>query len=381
VVGAGLVGTSIAFQLARRGDCSVLLVDRGSVGGGDSSRCFGMVRRHYSNDVTVRLAVRGIELIRTWPDAVGTGDSGYVPTGYLMTATPDREAALRANVERLRGLGVDTQVVEVDELTELEPLLSHDGIAVAAYERDGGFADAQRMTLSWFAAAVRAGARAHLGARVARILVNRGRVTGVDTDAGRIDTNTVVDAAGAWGAELAATAGVTAPISLRRVQVAEVAQRPDGPQLRVTFSDMASNLVMRPDRAGRALAVAYQPEQLVAKRDDCDPTLDRGYEASLRGALAKRVPAYRDATLAGGFAGAYDYTPDWNPILGWSPVAGLYLALGWSGHGFKLAPSVGEVVADELTGKRPTVDVSELGLERFERGFLLRLAYGPGARA
>ena len=95
-----------------------------------------------------------------------------------------------------------------------------------------------------------------------------------------------------------------------------------------------------------------------------------------------RVPAYAGAEWLGGFAGAYDYTPDWNPILGWAPgLEGLYFALGWSGHGFKLAPSVGEVAAAHLAGEVPDIDVESLAPGRFEQGKLLTLAYGPGARA
>ena len=145
---------------------------------------------------------------------------------------------------------------------------------------------------------------------------------------------------------------------------------------------MATNLVFRPDRAGRALAVAYQEPELLESRDACDEHVDPAYERSIRAALAERLPSYATAEWVGGFAGTYDFTPDWNPLIGWAPgVEGLYLALGWSGHGFKLAPSVGEVAAAEVAGERPGIDVSELRPDRFQRGELLRLAYGPGARA
>ena len=159
-------------------------------------------------------------------------------------------------------------------------------------------------------------------------------------------------------------------------------QPADRPQARLTFSDMVSNLVLRPDRAGIALVVAYQAEQLLAGRDDCEREIDDVYESSVRSALRERMPSYVEAEWLGGFAGAYDYTPDWNPILGWAPgVEGLYLALGGSGHGFKLAPSIGEAAADAILGREPRIDVRALDAGRFERGELLRLAYGPSARA
>jgi len=382
VVGAGLFGTSIAFQLARRDAGSVALVERGEVGGGDSGVSFSMVRRHYSNEVVARLAMRGVDVIRNWSDEIGSGDSGYVQTGYLLTATPDRAEALRENVGRLRSWGLDTSVVEPDEISEIEPLLTLDGIALGALEPDGGFADTLRMSLSWFAGAVAQGVRPAVGRRVTKIIVEGGRVRGVETDSGRIESDVVVLATGAWGPELAATAGLALPITLRRLEVAFVRQPADRPQVRTTFSDMASNLVMRPDRAGIAWVVAYQPEVRYALRDDCPRSVDPGYEEGIRRGLRERVPSYAEAGWLGGFAGAYDYTPDWNPLVGWAPeVDGLYLALGWSGHGFKLAPSVGEVVADEVIGRVPEIDVAALAPDRFERGEALHNAYGPGARA
>jgi glycine/D-amino acid oxidase-like deaminating enzyme len=382
VVGAGLVGTSIAFQLARRRPGSVAVVERSSVGAGDSSLSFSLVRRHYSNPVTARLAMRGVDVIRNWSDEVSVGGSGYVGTGYLLTAAPDSLPALEDNTGRLQELGLDTRVVGVDEIAEIEPLLETAGIAGGAYEPDGGFADAVSMTLSWFAAAVQDGAEPVIGARAREIRVRGGRVEALETDRGTIRTRIVVLAAGAWGPVLAETAGVDLPISLSRVQVARLRQLPGRPQARVAFSDMASNLVFRPDRAAEALAVAYQPPQTLVSRDACSKDLDPAYNAHLRTALAERLPAYAGAELLGGFAGAFDVTPDWNPIVGWAEeVEGLYLALGWSGHGFKLAPAVGEVVAAEVLGETPAIDVSPLAPGRFRRGELLRLAYGPGARA
>lgn len=354
VVGAGLFGTSIAFQLARRGAGQIVLVERDVPGAGDSGLSFSMVRRHYSNEVTARLAMRGVDVIRRWGEEVGTADSGYVRTGYLLIADAARVEAVRENVERLREWGLATTFVSREEILALEPQLAPGGIAGGAYEPDGGFADAQKMTLAWFAAGARLGVRAQLGCRVRRLLVRDGAVDGVETDAGVIAAPVVVNAAGAWGPEMVRSIGLDLPVSLRRLQVAFVLQPADRPQARITFSSMVTNLVFRPDRAGLAGVVAYQPEEQLRSRDDCRRDLDQEYEKAIRAALRERLPAYADASWAGGFAGAYDYTPDWNPLLGWAPGAeGLYLALGWSGHGFKLAPAVGEVVADEIVGRRP----------------------------
>jgi glycine/D-amino acid oxidase-like deaminating enzyme len=329
VIGAGLFGTSIAFQLARAGAGRVTLLERDTVAGGDSGVSFSMVRRHYSNEAPARLAVRGVEVIKHWAEEVGTGESGYVGTGYLLTCDAERLPRLEQNVERLTAWGVETTLVRPDEIEELEPLLSLEGIAGAAYEPDGGFADATKMTLGWFAAGVRDGVRPLLGSTVLELVVEEGRVAGVETDRGFLSSRVVIDAAGAWGAELARTAGVEVPITLQRLQVARLRQLPGGPLVRRTFSDMVTNVVVRPDRATQALVAAYEPPHHLEARDDCRREADDGYEDVVRAALRTRVPSYADAAWIEGFAGAYDATPDWNPILGWAPgVEGLYLALG-----------------------------------------------------
>ncbi len=381
VVGAGLFGTSIAFQLARRG-LSVTLVERDVPCAGDSGLSFSMVRRHYSNESVARLAMRGVEVIQNWKDEVGVGSSGFVRTGYLLTADADRRPALEENVRRLVSWGLDTRVVEPDEIAEIEPLLALDGIAGGAYEADAGFADAHTMTLSWFAAGVREGVVPLLGCAADGIALAGDRVRGLETEHGLVEAGVVVNAAGGWGQALARTAGIELPVALRRLQVSVMRQSPERPHARVTLSDMLSNLVLRPDRGSQALVVAYQPPTEYEERDECPVELDADYEGFVRAALRERFPSYADAEWLGGWAGAYDYTPDWNPLLGWAPgIEGLYLALGWSGHGFKLPAAVGEVAAAQIAGDAPPIDVSELDPGRFERGKALRLAYGPGARA
>ena len=382
VVGAGLMGLATAHALCRDRQGRVAVFDRGLPGGGDSGRSFSMVRRHYSNDVTARLAMAGTDTIIDWAEQVGGGDSGYVGCGYLLTVPERLEAACRGNVERLQRLGLDTRFLSVDEITAVEPQLSLEGIAGAAYEPAGGFADAQKMCLGWFAAASANGLEHHLGTGVKAIRVDGGQVTGLETDQGFVPAGTVVLATGAWANDLLRPLDAGQPIELRRLQVAVGGRKPGASLPSAVCSDAVTNVVVRPDRGRTFCAVAYAGEDVLERADDCDHALSAGYETALRAGLGERYPGLSGFELLRGWAGPYDVTPDWNPIMGRCPgVDGLYLALGWSGHGFKLAPAVGEVVAAEVTGRTPPIDVSELRPQRFAEGRLLRLAYGPGARA
>ena len=382
VVGGGLFGTSIAYQLCRRGAGRVLLLERDALGSGDSGRTFGMVRRHYSNAVTALLAMRGSRTIMHWAEEVGIGDAGYVETGYLLPVPETLVEASRDNVARLAALGLETSFVAPAEIAQIEPLLALDGIAGAAYEPDGGFADAHKMILGWFAAGYTHGLEAKFGCGVSALIVERGRVRGVRTPEGDIGCDRVVLATGAWARELLVPVGVDVPIALKRIQVAVLRQPAGAPRPNVVCSDAVTNVVVRPDRGALFCAVTYFGDEPLDAADDCDHDASPGYEEAIRRALSERYPALAEAAWQRAWAGPYDYSPDWNPIVGEAPgVEGLHLALAWSGHGFKLSPAVGEVVAAEVVGDEPVIDVTALRPARFAEGELLRLAYGPGARA
>jgi glycine/D-amino acid oxidase-like deaminating enzyme len=382
IVGAGVVGLATAHALCRDDVGSVALFDRGLPGSGDSGRSFSMVRRHYSNAVTARLALAGARTIANWHDEVGVADAGFVRCGYLLTVPDGLVEACRGNVEMLRSLGLDTRSLAAEEIQDVEPELSLAGLAGAAFEPDGGFADAQKMCLGWFAASTHRGLRHHLGCAVEGIRVEAGRAVGLDTAEGFVPAGRIVLATGAWTNDLLRPLGAEQPIELRRLQVLIGRTAPGGPLPSAVCSDAVTNVVVRPDRGRQFCAVAYAGEDLLERADDCDHDLSTGYEDAVRRGLRERYPRLAGFELVRGFAGPYDITPDWNPIMGPCPgIEGLYLAVGWSGHGFKLAPAVGEVVAAEVTDRTPPIDVGDLRPARFAEGRLLPLAYGPGARA
>jgi sarcosine oxidase, subunit beta len=347
VIGAGLYGTSLACCLAREG-LSVALHERTLPGSGDTGRSFGMIRRHYSNEVTVRLAKRGCELLQADPA------SAFVRTGYMLTVGPAQRDACEANVALGAGIGVDTELLEPDAVAAVEPLISLDGIAAAAHEPDAGVVDAGKLALAWFAEAVRLGVEVHVG-------------NGTPPDA-----RVAAICAGGWSAELAPEV----PVTLRRIEISVHGEAP----VRATVSDAVTNVVTRPIAAGGAWVVAYGGDVQYERRDDCDGGADPAYEGFVRDALRERYPSIAGAPRIGGWAGAYDATPDWNPAIGFLDDE-RYVVMGMSGHGLKLAPAVAECAAAQIAGREPPIDIAPLRPQRFAEGDLLHLAYGPGARA
>src|SRR4051794_16378472 len=290
IVGAGIFGLATAHALCRDGEGSVALVDRAMPGSGDSGRSFSMVRRHYSNAVTARLAMAGSRTIMDWTDEVGVADAGYVRCGYLLTVPERLVEACRGNVALLQGLGLDTRFLEPHEIRAVEPELSLDGVAGAAYEPDGGFADAQKMCLAWYAAASARGLDGRLGCGVTAIVVEGGRVRGVATDEGFVPAGQVVLATGAWANDLLTPLGVGQPIELRRLQVAVLRQRPGGSLPSAVCSDAVSNVVVRPDRGRQFCAVAYAGEHPLERADDCDHGISPGYRDTVRREIGGRYP-------------------------------------------------------------------------------------------
>ncbi len=384
VVGAGIMGASIAFQLTRQSGRRVVVVDERPPVGGMSGRTFGQIRQHYSNALMVEMAIRGFEVLNNWETEVGVGDPGYVKLGYMLLVVEAQVEACRRNVDLGRQLGVDTRFASPDEIKALEPALVTDDLAGGAWEPNGGYIDVTRMVLSWLGAAQAAGATLHSGLRVEGIATADGKVLGVDTAEGRIEAPIVVCAAGAWSSDLLAPIGVDAPIERRRLDMAYLEQPPGRPTIRTCITDGNSNVVMRPDMGPYLLAVAY-PNEMPEVADPASPAPaedEARHRTRLDKALAERLPDFTDAKVVRTVSGAYDITPDFHPILGWAPgLDGLYLAAGFSGHGLKLSPAVGECVAAAVLESDSPFDIRPLRPSRFADGEPMYLAYGPSARA
>ncbi len=384
VIGAGIMGASIAYQLARSGKHRIVLVDEHAPVGGMSGRTFGQVRQHYSNEILIKLAIRGFEVLADWRREVGCGDSGYARLGYLLLVVKAQLEACKRNVALGQDLGVDTRFVGPDEIKRIEPLLVTDDLAGGAYEPNGGYIDVTRMILSWLCAAQAMGLTLITGSKVEAITTKSGKVTGVETASGRIEAPIVVAATNAWACDLLTPIGVEVPIKRMRLDMAILRQSLGKKQVRTCITDGNSNVVLRPDLGPYAWVVAYPPAmpEVIDPLGDAPANEVAAHKERMDKAFAARLPDYVGAEVVRSISGVYDVTPDYHPILGWAGgVEGLCLAVGFSGHGLKLAPAIGEVIAATVLGDDPAFDISPLRLSRFAEGEPMYLAYGPSARA
>jgi sarcosine oxidase subunit beta len=368
VVGAGVTGASTAFWLTGLGVRDVLVLERRHLAAGATGKSGALVRMHYTNETETRLALESLKVFRDFSAIVG-GECGFDPVGFVQLVGPEYEGALRRNVLRQQALGVETREVELEDVRRIVPGIELAGVGAAAYEPGSGFADPTATAYAFAEAARRRGATLETGCEALRIVVEGGRVTGVETTAGRVATRAVVLAPGAWAQPLLAALGLELPLTPHRIQVS-IFRWPVGFERRhPAVIDAARKAWWRPEGAcstliGVELGVAHaDPEKF-------DEGVDAPYVARCREALAARLPQFADAPMRGGWAGMIMMSADGRPIIDRVPsVDGLWVMLGDSGTSFKTAPAIGRCLAEWITGGAPvTVDLRPFRATRFAEG-------------
>lgn len=372
VIGGGIMGASIAWQLALRNTGRVLLIERNILAAGASGRTGALLRQHYTNLPEASLAARSLAVFRHWNETVG-GDCGFQQTGLIVTVPTHGD--FTANVDRMRrtvtllqSIGVAIDLVDVATLRDLEPGARFDDISHATFEPRSGYVDAIAATRSMAEAARRGGAELLEGVQVDAILSDQSRVTGVRTSLGDIATGRVVIANGPWAPPLAGTAGVELPISALRVQIAIFQTPATRPSPLRTYVDNVAGIFSRPWGPGRTMVgVGGGDQHDPIEPDRCEPRNDASFIEAAREAMTRRFPGFEAASYLHGHAGMYDMTPDAHPILGPAGPDGLFIAAGFSGAGFKKGPAVGEAMADVLLdGSSARFDLAPFRLARFD---------------
>jgi len=368
IIGAGVMGASIAFHLAERGVRPLVLEQR-QAASGSTGKSAAFIRMHYTNEAEARLAHFSFPYFREWEDRVGYR-CGFQRTGFLCLVGPADAGKLERNVAMLQRIGVQTEAVAPGALRGLQSGLSVDDLGAAAWEPQSGYADPVATTHALLRRARERGARLEEGERVEAIRLDEsGNARGVQTRTDRIDSPAVFSAAGCWSPGLLATAGVAVAIRPVRAQLAFFARPPAPPEL-LTFIDVAGGVYARPHGAELVLAGVGTGGQEAADPNRYREESDPDFVDQARGLLARRLPPMEHQPFVRGHAGLYDMSPDTRAILDQAPGAnGLFFAVGFSGTGFKIAPAVGAGLAEWLTEGRPrSVDFQPFRLGRFSEG-------------
>jgi sarcosine oxidase subunit beta len=369
VVGGGIVGLASAYYLAKRG-ASVVVCEKGSLGGGSTERSAGGIRTQFSTTVNVDLSLASLEVWDEFEETFGV-DIAHRRNGYLFLARkPETATRFEEDVTMQNDRGGDSRLLTPEEATAYCPGLRPDRFVAATYSPLDGFADPY-LALQGFADGAReAGVEIRTKTPVTGIRTDAGVVTGVETPDGSLDADYVVNAAGPWARRVAELAGLDVPVAPRRRQVAVVdPETPIEPDVPLTI-DLDTGLYFRPEREGTAIAGGHfsesDPDQ---DPDTYSETMELDWVAETMERAADAATYFGpDTRIRRGWAGLYAVTPDYHPIVEES-IPGFVQAIGFSGHGFQHAPATGQIVAElVLDGAASLVDIDKLGRERFENG-------------
>jgi len=375
ILGAGVMGTSIAFHLARRGAGKIALVEKEHVGRGGSGRSSALVRMHYSYPPEVQLAVISLQVFQHWREIIGEpGD--FRKTGFVRIVHPNESERLRQNVEMQRGLGVNVKLVTREELREIEPDWDVDEVNLAAYEPDSGYGDGAGVANDFLSRARDLGVAYLPRTQAVAFKINGGKVRGVDTDHGAIEAPLVISAAGPWTRPLFRQAGYDLPIETEYHQVAILKNAPDMRGCGCACIDSVTATYFRSDAHDKFLVGDFYGTRPVDPDQFPQRASDEGLEEIIERA-SKRVPKLVHAEVMRGVTGVYDMTPDSRPLLGEIPgIQGLFVCAGFSGMGFKISPAIGLVMSElVLDGAGKTVDISPFRPSRFGDGQPIKAAY------
>ncbi len=362
VIGAGCIGAAIAYHLGRLGVEGVVVVERAiQSGAGSTGKCAGGIRQQFSTEVNVRMAQLSVQYFQRFAEEMDTGET-FWPVGYLfLLSDPAQWAAFQSQAEMQRGLGVPTRTLTVADAQAMVPELNLEGVLGATFCPTDGLGDPHMITHGFEARARALGAKFRFGVEATGLLLSGSKVTGVRTSEGDVSAPVVVNAAGPWAAQVAKWAGVDLPVLPYRRHCFTTAPLTFVRDTLPMIVDMKSGVYMHRESGGLLLGLADKDEP-----SSFDESVNWDFLESVVEPAMERLPALETAEVNNAWAGLYETTPDHNAILGPPEgVEGLVLANGFSGHGFMMAPGVGQLMAEWIVNGRPSIDLSDLRLERF----------------
>ena len=369
IIGAGIVGSSIAYHLTEAGVKNVLVLERETRQGlGSTGKSMGGVRAQFATDVNIQMSLYSIPFLNRFEEVIGY-PSGYKPHGYLFMAINDAHMSyLRANFARQQALGLKgIEWLQPEDIRKVLPQLRSDDILGGTLCHTDGFVDPNSVMTGFMARACRQGATLLRGAEVIGIDVDHGCIAGVKTTNGSVSTRTVVNAAGPWAAGVARMAGADLPVQPLRRMLVPTEHFPGLPEHLPMMIDMSTGWHFRQEGVGLLMSWPDH-EQQPGFRTDFDPS----FIEKILTYAAHRVPSFANLAVNPRrcWAGMYEMSPDHHSILGPAPgLHGLFFANGFSGHGVMHSPATGRILSDLIVhGKTDIIDANTLSVRRFAEG-------------
>lgn len=367
IIGGGIIGTSIAYHLARKKARGVVLLEKGFLGEGSTAKCAGGIRAQFSTEINIRFSLESLNTWNHFQEIMGT-ELDFKKVGYLFLADDEEEWAVFQNNSNLqRRFGIPVELLSPQEIQYRWPYLRVDDLKGGTFCAWDGYAGPYEALSGFTRGARQGGVKIYEQTEVLRILLKGDQVAGVRTLRGDISSPIVVNAAGPFAGEVGKMAGAEVPVQPFRRQLFFTRPFSHIPDPIPLVIDFHRGWYFRREGAGLLIS---------GPKDDFPSfNLNVDYEAMVEVARNSmhRVPVMEKAEIARGWAGSYEISPDNHAILGEFPgLRGFFLANGFSGHGFQHSPAVGKIMAELILGEKPGIDISCLSLERFAKGELIR---------
>jgi sarcosine oxidase subunit beta len=368
IIGAGIIGVSIAYHLGKMGAKHVVVFEKDLIGEGSTGLSAGGIRRQWSTEVNMQFAIKSFEVFQNFEEEFGASPE-FRQIGYLFLARDAEELGVfRQSIKLQHCFGVPSELLSREEIKKKWSFLNVDDIAGGAFCATDGYAGPHEVTYAMAKGAKGHGVKIHERTEVTSIEVKEGRVVSVLTKKGRVECPIVVNAAGPYAAHVGTLAGVDIPVNPIRRQLFVTDPFDKIPPSVPLTIDHKQNFYFR--REGDCVLLSGPQDE----RPSFNLNTDFSAMVETAEKATHRVPAFEVTRIARGWAGLYEISPDNHAILGKVPeVEGLILAVGFSGHGFQHGPAAGMVISELiLDGKSETIDITSLALTRFKEGKVIR---------
>ena len=381
VIGGGIMGVSVAHFLAKKNIGKVILLEKQHLASVSTGGSAANIRSAYSNPLTIKLAMRAIEMFENDKEELG-GQSGFCPTGMMSLLG---EKHLNAGLEVLKqeiALNTGSKRISIEDAKELAPKFNYDGLIAATYQSRAGYADPILTTRTLAESAIKWGLVIHESLSATGFKIENNNILGVKTPKGIISTPIVINATGPWGSQVGSFANKNYSIRWSR-EGDLVKELPNNFGNFPIIADPTSRIYFRPHKNNMLLAGRDFPKEIEPLDiNNYNSQLDDHTIKSIEKGLLKRIPSIKSGNNKQGWSSIYTITDDWHPLVGPDKkLNGYFTCFGGSGHSFKLGPPIGEALADIILGIIPKIDIRDLRSNRFEDGELFSSAWGSGNRA
>lgn len=380
VIGGGLFGCATAYNLAKLGAQNVVLLERQGLCSGSTAKSCAIVRTHYSIRANLVHAVESLKIFENFDQIVG-GDVGFRRTGYLILGPEKHRDSMQTVFHTQNEYGIDTAVLTPEEAHEIHPLISCEHADVIGYDSLAGYCDPYLTTNAYAQRAKELGVTVYTDSPVISIRNDR-RIKTVQTPTGYIEAPILIVAAGPWTYKIGQMIGVQFPYTTSSHKVITLRARQPYRTEWPIVKDLTTpdKIYIRSTADGDLLVGTGDHGDPIDDADTIVEHIDTDHVVRMNKLITRLMPSFAESEYSSGWMGPYDITPDWNPIVGSvSGVEDVYVAVGFSGHGFKLAPTISESLAQMVVGLTPRVPVDMYSMDRFCQGTTLQGAYGIGS--